>query len=72
MYALQEMRPGREPHWFGRSRPLEWTIAESLTVMTGFSMFDTVLRSTVMRKKAAESYETFSCLIQDYTVGVLW
>jgi len=57
--ASEALKPGREPHWLGWSMFLERAIAESLTLMTRWRIFDTVLRRTIMRKDAGELYEVF-------------
>ena len=48
--ASEELSPGREPHWFGWSRPLDLAMADSLTVMTPSRIFEMVLRRTMMRE----------------------
>ena len=51
----EELRPGREPHWFRSSRPLDRAMADRRTVITRFRIFDMLLRRTMMRKKEGES-----------------
>jgi len=53
--ASEELRPGRERHWLRWSRPLNWAMAGSLTVITQARCFDMVLMRTIMRKQEGES-----------------
>ena len=51
----EELSPGREPHWFWWSRPLDLAMADSLTVIIRSRIFEMVLRRTIIRKEAGES-----------------
>ena len=71
--ASEVLSPGREPHWLWWRRPALRAMSESLTVMTLYSILETVLRRTIMRKDAGVSYEglpglsrttPFACLRQ--------
>ena len=53
--ASEVLRPGREPHWFGWSRPAFLAREVSLTVRMRSRIFETVLRRTIMRKEAGVS-----------------
>jgi len=53
--ALEELSPGKEPHWFGWRRPFDLAMADSLTFITRSRIFEMVLRSTIMRKEPGES-----------------
>jgi len=53
--ASEELSPGREPHSFWWSRPLDLAITESLSVIIRSRIFEMVLRRTIIRKEAGES-----------------
>ena len=49
------LSPGREPHWFGWSRPSSLAREVSLTVRMRSRIFEMVLRRTMIRKEAGVS-----------------
>jgi len=53
--ASKELSPGREPHWLGWRRPFDLVMADSLTVIIRSTIFEMVLRRTMIRKEAGES-----------------
>ena len=53
--AAEELRPAKEPHWFGWRRAFDLAMAESLTVITRSRIFEMVLRRTMRRNAAGES-----------------
>ena len=53
--ASEVLRPGREPHWIGWSRPACLARDVSLTVRMRSRIFETVLRRTIMQKEAGVS-----------------
>ena len=53
--ASEVLRPGREPHWFGWSRPACLAREVSVTVRMRSRIFEMVLRRTMIRKEAGVS-----------------
>jgi len=54
-HALEELRPGREKHWFGWRRHLDLVMADSLTVITCSRIINMVLSRSIIQKKKGES-----------------
>ena len=69
--ASEELSPGREPHWLGWRRPFDLAIADSLTVIIHSTILEMVLRRTMMRKEAGESYEALPGLSSTTPFAVL-
>ena len=53
--ASEELSPGREPHWFWWSRPLDLAMADSLTVIICSRIVEMVLRRSMIWKEGGES-----------------
>ena len=67
----EELRPGREPHWLGRSSPLDCAMDDSLTAITLSRIFDIVLSRTIMRKEEGESLEALPSLSRTTPLAIL-
>jgi len=53
--ASEELSPAKEPHWFRWRRLLDLAMADSPTVITSSTIFEMVLRRTMVRKGAGAS-----------------